>query len=245
MDGISFIVRAHNEEATLFQSVSSLFGVLLAYEVVLILNACTDNSTQIAAALQQANPAVRVFTYDPVLSRPGYETLATDEESPHSLSAYYNWSLKQARYRWVVKWDADFVMTPTLLNYINNINLLETQIVRMGAVNLDGDVEYNDYMSSCLGGYKKDVFWEMPGYTWGCAKITINATIQHLSRRDELKAYWMRPGWYTQESSEEAHAVLQRVRDLEHRFGEMPVGLVRSERMREAIEWGERVAGGL
>jgi glycosyltransferase involved in cell wall biosynthesis len=241
MDGYSFLVRAHNEQETLETSVRSLFGVLVAYEILIFLNNCTDASKAIAHNLAKENNRVKVFSYDYVLSRPGYETLATDSHSNHSISTFYNWSLKHSKYKWRVKWDADFVATQPFIDFLNNNDLSAEKIFRFGAKSLDGITEHNDYMSSCLREYRKDVFWESPGYKWGCEKQTLNITFDHVSSLNILKSYWYRKGWYEMENSEEAAQVKYRVQKLYKDFGQEPMGLVRSENMKAAISYGERI----
>ena len=117
--GISFIVRIRNEEATLTRSVRSLISLTIPHEIVLILHRCTDRSPSIAFGLAKENPHVRIVTYDHVVSRAGYETLVTDAKSDHSFVQYSNWCAEQAQYPWMFRWDADFVMTRPLLDYIN------------------------------------------------------------------------------------------------------------------------------
>ena len=106
MEGISFLVKVHNEEATLYEAVMSLTGLLVSYEILIFLHACTDTSAQIARSLAAADQRIKIFEYNYTLSRPGYETLATDNDSTHSISRYYNWCLSRAKYNWVAKWDA-------------------------------------------------------------------------------------------------------------------------------------------
>jgi glycosyltransferase involved in cell wall biosynthesis len=90
MEGISFIIRARNEEATLEESIRSLLEVTVPKEIIVILHLCTDSSQAIATRLASENSCIRVYTYDVEISRAGYETLATDTNSPHSLMTYYN-----------------------------------------------------------------------------------------------------------------------------------------------------------
>jgi glycosyltransferase involved in cell wall biosynthesis len=53
--GISFIVRARNEEKNLEKCVRSLFTLTIPYEINIILNSCTDRSEEIAKKLAEEN----------------------------------------------------------------------------------------------------------------------------------------------------------------------------------------------
>lgn len=242
MEGYSFLVRIHNEEQILERSIRSLFGILVTYEILVFLNNCTDASVRIAQSLAQENAHIKIFEYNHVLSRPGYETLATDSDSNHSLIRFYNWSIKQATYNWLIKWDGDFIMTPALLEYLNANDLKKEQILRFQALSRSGETEYNDYASSCLLSYRKDVFWENAGYKDGCERLQINATIDHYSTVGTLKPYWHRPSWFDVEKGEESERVRHRVAQLNNQFGFEPRGFVRSENLEKAITLGEIIA---
>lgn len=245
MEGITFLVRVHNEEETLAHSIQSLFALLISYEILLLLNACTDRSVEIARGLAAANPhiPIRILMYNHTLSRPGYETLATDYHSVHSSTTFLNWGLAWAKYKWIAKWDADFIMTPRLLERIHaegakGLWKQEGRIVRFGARGLDGGVEMGDYMSSCIDHYRKDVFWETPAFRIGGGlrgvKVRLEWTdtmVEHASRVDRIKSYWSAPGWYVQEGAadtQEAALVRERLLALERDFGMQPMGLGRS-----------------
>jgi glycosyltransferase involved in cell wall biosynthesis len=242
MDGYSFIVRVKDEEATLEACLRSLFGILVSYEILVFLNMISDNSTRIARALAFENPRIKIYEYNHALARPGYEMLATDSDSNHSLVSFYNWSLEKARYKWKVKWDADFTMTAPLLDFLNTLDLKQEKIFHIGALNNDGLVEYNDYISSCLRFYKKDLFWEMPGYTLECERVLrTDLTIRHISSLNRTKAYWNNDAWFDSEISLKAKEAKTRYVKLVRDFGAEPRGFVRSENIKAAIKLGERI----
>ena len=119
-EGISFMCRARNEEGTLEKSIRSLFNLTVPYEINIILHRCTDNSENIARSLAKENPNINVIIYDNHISRAGYETLATDENSENSIVTYYNYCLKQSKFPWSFKWDADFLASTGLIDYLNS-----------------------------------------------------------------------------------------------------------------------------
>jgi len=230
--GISFVIRVRNEQATLEACLRSLFAITVPKEILVFLHLCTDRSAEIAARLASENPCIRVFTYDVELSRAGYETLATDIGSPHSLITYLNWCLSKATKRWKCKWDADFVMTPELLGYINAGDWSKgSKVLRLGAKN-STSVEYNDYFFSCDVKFIKHIFWETPYFMFYPdqyeKKTLTDIFITHNSELSELKSYWKADPWYRKEDSEEARTVATRMDRLIADFGPEPMGLARS-----------------
>ena len=152
MDGITFLIRCRNEEATLEASIRSLASVKAPHEIVVVLHRCTDRSRAIAEAVQaEGSQPLRILEYSHEVSRAGYETLATDNTSAHSFIAYCNWCQKQAAYKWVFKWDADFLMTPELATYINTEPLWSRSGIRIrfGAKNAT-HTEIGDYLCSSI-----------------------------------------------------------------------------------------------
>jgi hypothetical protein len=227
MEGISFLVRIRDEEDTLKESIESLFALNVPHEIILILHLCKDRSLEIANELQTGNPNVKILTYDHEVSRAGYEHLATDAKSKHSLVTYYNWCLKKAKYPWVFKWDADFVSTPALIDYLNAGKWVkEAKIIQFNAY-CDGIDHKEFYLISGLLSYVKYTFCEVIFYTYGSEKVITNIKINHISKPSTIKSYWNLEPWFKLEDSEEARIVSERVRRLTEEFGEEPRGLFR------------------
>jgi glycosyltransferase involved in cell wall biosynthesis len=239
-EGISFIIRARNEEATLEQCIRSLFDIQVPHEIIVILHCCTDRSKEIVEGLQRErekikeNSKIIIYEYLIEISRAGYETLATDKDSNHSLMTYYNWCLNKASFLWKCKWDADFIMTPELLNYINSNTELwkkHSKIIKLNAKN-STSVETYDYFSSCLTGYSKYHMWEVPYYNYYTDQYEVihlnDIYITHCSELTNLKSYWRAEPWYKTEDSEEARIVQERINCLVRDFGPEPPGLARS-----------------
>jgi glycosyltransferase involved in cell wall biosynthesis len=234
MEGISFIIKVRNEEATLEQCIRSLFPITIPHEIIVILHCCTDRSKEIAESLAKEHSTISIHEYSVEISKAGYETLATDVTSPHSLMTYYNWCIAKAKYVWKCKWDADFQMTPELLTYIHTNKELwkkHSQIIRLGAKN-STTVEMSDYFTSCKLYYLKHMFWEVPYYEFYKGQfekyILKDIYIEHCSELKDVKPYWLRVPWYETEDSEEARLVKSRMEQLIKDFGSEPVGLARS-----------------
>lgn len=212
----------------------SLFELVVVYEILIILHRCVDASAAIAARLAAENPRIRILQYTEAVSRPGYETLATDTESQHSLIRYYNWCRQQARYMWHAKWDADFMATAGLVQWINSAGIwgAPNQIVRIAARGDDGGVEWGDYFSSCLSHYFKDVFWETPYYVFDPSlhvkHVLTDVWIEHRSAVAVLKEYWREEPWFWMENTTEALRVRGRIALLMAEFGAEERGTARS-----------------
>lgn len=227
---MSFIVRIHNEEATLEQSIRSLFPLKYQHEIVLILHRCTDKSATIATTLASENPNIRIMTYDIPVSRAGYETLATDANSPHSFITYSNWCIQQAKFPWVFKWDADFIATPKLIEFMNNI-IWEPKNMHISIIAENSTTKNRE--SYIVGGprvFAKHIFWENNVFNatiehWNFADY---ACIEHASELKNLKEYWNEKPWFELEDSDEARIVKHRIDRLTADFGPEPRGLARA-----------------
>lgn len=229
-NGLSFIVRVHNEEAVLERSVRSLGCITVPHEIVLILHRCTDRSADIAASLAAENQHVRTLTYENAISRAGYETLATDADSPHSFIQYSNWCIQQAKYSWVFKWDADFVASLPLIGFINTL-IWEEKNMHISVVAKNSTTKNREnYLCGGPRVFTKHVFWENNQYSPGAEfwHFEDGMFIDHASELSDLKAYWTETPWYLTEDSEEARTVKDRMDRLTADFGPEPAGLARA-----------------
>jgi glycosyltransferase involved in cell wall biosynthesis len=119
--GISGYMRVRNEEQFLALAIESHLPFL--DELVIVYNACTDQTPEIAAEYAQRYPdKVRVFHYEPEAYPPGTaEFVSLPPDSPHSLVNYYNFALCQTTCRVAMKVDADHVIIPERINSIIRI----------------------------------------------------------------------------------------------------------------------------
>jgi hypothetical protein len=144
---------------------------------------------------------------------------------------YYNWCFAKAKYMWKCKWDADFTLTPELLNYINTNDWSQhSQIIDIGAKNSTA-IEHNSYFFSCEVTFVKHIFWEVPYFQYypdkyKKRKIT-DIFINHNSELSSVKSYWKSEPWYRKDSAE-ARIVRERIERLTADFGIEPIGLARS-----------------
>jgi glycosyltransferase involved in cell wall biosynthesis len=227
---VSFMLRVRDEEKTLAHSLESLQQLSIPHEVVVMLNNCTDGSEEIARRWAEKNPHVSVHEYNVHLSRAGIETLCTDTNSIHSIVQYCNASLSKCRAKWVFKWDADFVMTPRLAEYLRPENLgSKKQRVHLPVIN-STNKNWEHYLSNDLQRYTKYLFWEVPVYTNSSEVITLpeDLCVLHNSELADLKPYWLEPAWFDVEDSPEANVVRSRIAKVIEVGGQPPVGLARA-----------------
>jgi len=232
MQGISFMIRVRNEEETLDESIRSLSNLTIPHEIIIILHCCTDKSQEIAEQLQKENDKIKIFKYEYEISRAGYENLATDIDSVHSLATYYNYCLSKTTLPWIFKWDADFSASSNLIDYLNN-NTWEKQNkqIYICATNHEGLNNTECYLSCNLEKYIKFLFWEVPCWNYINEKITLpeDIHISHISYLTKLKSYWKEDPWYIKEDTEEANIVKERIKQLEKDFGVEKPGLARAQ----------------
>jgi glycosyltransferase involved in cell wall biosynthesis len=231
-EGISFILRCRNEEATLERSLQSLKALIIPHEIIVILHRCTDQSADIVINAAEKNPNIRIFTYDTEISRAGYQTLATDYGSPHSIMTYYNWCRAKATKPWIFKWDADFIASPALINYLN-ANTWAARAAHRIIIHAKDERERNwePYLSCGHAGFGKYIFWEVPLWPQDSTHETLDVSIfiEHASKLDNMKAYWKTPTpWYETEISEDAALVKSRMQRLTEEFGPEPQGMARA-----------------
>jgi glycosyltransferase involved in cell wall biosynthesis len=225
--GISFILRARNEEAYLAQSLTSLLDLTIAHEIIVILHKCTDQSKAIALIAQAKGQPIRIYETNANLSKAGYETLATPTSYNESLASFYSQCFSFGQYNWLFKWDADFVASSELLKFLNTelvsdeTNPLRYLIPCQMSENV---INKETYLFNCLAAYKKYIFWETPAFLGGSEIKEINAkifTIPHTI----LKEYWKEPPWFINKNT----FLEARYKKIVELCGPEPVGASRAQ----------------
>jgi len=232
LEGISFMLRVRDEEDTLEKSIRSLFALKIPHEIVIILHLCTDKSNKIAEDLSKENSNIKIFTYDIEISRAGYETLATDDNSQHSLIRYYNWCLDKTKYPWIFKWDADHLASLRLIEFLNEKSWKQENIIyKIASKNEDG-INIEPFLMGCLKSYKKYWFWEVPYFVGSNIKkidLNHNICIEHNSSLSLLKSYWKKKSWFENDNSDEACLIKNRIHRLINDFCPEPIGMARAK----------------
>lgn len=225
------MLRARDEEETIEESIRSLKGLIVPHEIVVILHLCTDNTKAIVEKLAaEEGSQIRIFEYEHDISRAGYENLATDVSSVHSLAYYYTWCKNLCRCPWVFKWDADFIASPQLIEFLNaqDWSAGPPKYYRIAARN---EEHVNAELYCCRGvmNYGKYLFWEVPSYLPGeIVELNHDIHIYHKSTIDNLKAYWRAAPWFAEGDEPEAVTVRSRVARLIADYGPEPVGMARA-----------------
>lgn len=226
MDGISFIVRVRNEEETLEASLRSLKDLTIPHEIVVILHLCTDRSREIAESLKD-ELLLKIIEYNVPISRAGYETMVTDGSSQHSLAHYYNWCFSHAKHLWKFKWDADFVSSPELIDYLNSNSWIETPPTKVYFLAKNDEMSNGEgYLFTGDSGFKKYYFWEVID---GLFEIFhTNIIIHHVSKLSNIKKYWSETHWFSDHDSDEARIIRDRYNILCNICGGDVVGAARA-----------------
>jgi glycosyltransferase involved in cell wall biosynthesis len=231
MDGISFIVRVKNEENIIEKSIRSITGITVPYEIVVILNTCTDRSQEIVEKLKDEGYPIRIFTYDYQISRAGYEMLVTDSTSTHSMVEYTKWCCDKGQYSWLFRWDADFIASPQLIDLFNSRTWSAPEIhsrYNLQARNSDSNTA-EPYLFSIPYSIIKYIYWE--------AIIPVGKSIDldpgdahmsHISSLKTPKSYWLDEPWFMNDSSDEATLIRKRFELLNTICGKEPIGSARS-----------------
>ena len=224
--GISFVMRARNEEQYLKQNFESLKGLTIPHEIIVILHKCTDRSKEISEAAKLSGQPIRIYESDRDLSRPGYENLITPKSHPANLVSFYNWCFSKARFNWIHKWDADFMASPELVRFFNTeLKLDEREPTRyMIPCELTPDIINNEnYLFNCLIIYTKYVFWETSLFVLNSNHIVIEHKIYSIPPTI-LKPYWSEPPWFIGND-----AILEeRYKKLVSICGPEPIGFARA-----------------
>lgn len=200
--GISFIIRARNEEAHLPKALDSLKGLAVPYEVILILHKCTDKSKEIAEQRITEGMPIQIHEWDYPISRAGYENLATPGDHPYSLQTFYNNAFALANLNWIFKWDADFEATTELIQFMNyklDIENLNHHIRYRIPCVLGDRINSEYYLSNCLLLYNKNTFWESPIWHADTKSYDLSESIISLPV-STIKSYWDEPPWFLEGS---------------------------------------------
>lgn len=196
-------------------------------EIVIIIHNCDDSSLEIAERLKKEDGSIKIFHYEHTISRAGVETLCTDSDSIHSLVRYQNWCLKKCVNIWKFKWDADFIMTPELADFINRdlISHAQKRIYLTAKNTTHNNCE--PYLSDSIVEYIKYFFWEVPRYSES-TEIRLPLHFIHDSELTDLKPYWKKDPWYAHDSSTEAKIVAGRIATITSKYGSEPHGMARA-----------------
>lgn len=202
--GVSFVIRARNEAELLFDNLVSLRDIKIPHEIVLVLHRCSDESKLVAEKLREQGLPIRIFEDWTHVSRAGYETLVTPALHPNSLPEFYNRAFGHAQYQWLAKWDADFLMTDYLRDFLNHT--LDVARTAPTAYRLTCDLGGvakcdEDYLFNSWVWYGKHYCWEYCRQKEPVERITLTDVCITSISPAVIKAYWSEPPWFTAEET--------------------------------------------
>lgn len=227
-DGVSFVVRCHNEESTIYDCITSLSSINVPYEIIVVLHRCSDKSKEIVDNLKAAGHPVKIFEYDVEISKAGFDTLITPTKHPRSLMTYYNYCFSKANFNWLFKWDADFKASEGLVKFINSIpiGMKEPTVVKISC-RLGDHITSEYYLNNCLVDFGKHMFWEVGLYKQGLSyyQLQDDVLIESIDK-NIIKNYWSNLPWYAKEESKDEN-FLEKKKLLVDFVGEEPTGFAR------------------
>jgi hypothetical protein len=201
---ISFVMRVRDEERTLDSVLNRFALIKVPYEVIVYLDRCSDRSQEIAQNHERRTGSeVRVFFNSYPISRAGLETLVTPAKSQHSIPAFLTRCFERARFPWKMHCAGDILLGDEFIDFVNAKHLeifTGPTRIRLPAVSLaDGLRNCEPYLSNCLQGFKKHIFWEVPVFEGGF-EIELDLPLYHQGTLKEPKPYWNDPPWFQQVS---------------------------------------------
>jgi glycosyltransferase involved in cell wall biosynthesis len=180
--GLTAVVRAKNEARALAWTLPPLLRAV--ERVTLIDNGSTDGTAAVAREI-----GAGVTSYPFAVARCGAEHLATPENSVHSLAYFYNWSFAQARTRYVLKWDADMVLSDLAVQALRDLAWqleaadVVVRVPRLALYVADDRLAYVDTaLRNCepwawpnRAGFRfaKALEWELPMFPPGIESVTL------------------------------------------------------------------------
>lgn len=220
--GVSFVVRCRNEEENIEKSIRSLSKLSIPHEFVVILHKCTDRSEKIVTSLKEEGFNIRIIKDDDELSKAGFECLVTPKSNKNSPAARHSSYYKKAIYKWKFIWDADFFARKELVDFLNQMDLNNKKSIRysIGCKLGDGVINTQQYLSNCLEGFSKHLFWEASSFKEGSIVQELGCLIDSV-KVENKKPYWREERWFKKSDKDLEKKYKQVVKLL----GKEPIGM--------------------
>lgn len=241
--GISFVIRARNEAHALFDNFLSLREISVPHEIVVVLHRCTDESRKVAEEWQNHGLPIQIFEDHTPISRAGYETLITPVAHPNSLPAFYTRAFGHARYRWLVKWDADFKATSYFLDFVKQIDIAETRPMSYQLACALGEtvVCHEEYMFNTWRGFGKYFCWESVLQDPGRTSIRVEEKCILSDEPAPIKSYWREQPWFLNANTYD-ETLAKRYEHVVTMVGPEPPGFARSNNPDFIEHWNKLAA---
>lgn len=214
--GISFILRANNEENTIGMALESLKQLTIPYEVNVVLNSCTDDTETEVKHKMKSGQNINLFYYPFQLGKTGLENQCTPANSVHSTVWLLNWMLLKGKYEFTFRWDADFIMTSTLAKELEQIknNIAVYNISAIFPNNGHKNTEPYLWSNYLYPRYARYSLWHMAYFQLPSPKVyNLQGTIIHDSPLTQIKDYWNKPPWWDSEDRPETEEMVKKSRE--------------------------------
>ncbi len=215
--GISFIMRAKNEQSTIGLALDSLKQLKVPYEVNLVLNQCADETEYEATVRSKNDQNINIYYYPFQLGKTGLENQCTPVTSVHSTIWLLNWILMKGNYEYTFRWDADFVMTSTLSRNVEKAVADKEKIANISAIFSDtGKPNIEPYLWSneLYPRYARFSLWHIARFAIVPSKsVTLDGKIIHDSPLKDKKDYWDTEPWWDKEVKEETQELRKKSKE--------------------------------
>ncbi len=197
--GISFLLRAKNEQNTIGMALDSLQQLDVPYEVNVVLNQCEDETEEIVSERIKDRSNINLFQYPFQLGKTGLENVCTPVTSVHSTIWLLNWMLIKGQYEYTFRWDADFIMTSSLAKELKEL-IKNHDIVNISAIFSDsGKANTEPYLwrNDLIPRYSRYSLWHIARFGKKTSNVgTAKSKIIHDSPLEQKKSYWSQKPWW-------------------------------------------------
>lgn len=204
--GISFIMRAKNEERTIGLALDSLRQLKIPYEVNVVLNQCEDETEQEVNTREDGGQNINIYHYPFQLGKTGLENVCTPVTSVHSTIWLLNWILMKGEFEYTFRWDADFIMTGALADELEDFLKGDNHLANISAIFSDtGKANTEPYLwsNSMIPRYARYSLWHITRFGDNVhSTTTLQGKIIHDSPLKEIKSYWNTRPWWELDSEE-------------------------------------------
>jgi glycosyltransferase involved in cell wall biosynthesis len=161
VEGLSFIVAVKDEERWIGASLESIMEV--ADEIIVVDSSVEDSTTAIVASMAESNSKIKHIRF----YCPGR----------HAIALACHVGLVNVNYKWVFRWDGDFVAksTEALIEWKNRLASLNKDtydVIDLPAVNLNGDLKHQPKRALCkipevrIFTYSPELRWAIKPNYW-------------------------------------------------------------------------------
>ena len=220
--GITFLIRARNEESTIGLCLDSLQQLKIPHEIHVFLNGCSDKTESEVLKRKNRGYPIKLFNYPCKMTRGGIEEFCTPVTSAHSSIWFWNWALTTSNFEYQCRWDADFIMTNVLSRELEEAIKERGNVYRIKTVYADSlKVNNEPYLFSKykLPYFYKHTWWHATSFGVDVSIKQLNGSIVHDSSLSIVKSMWNDPPWWEDNSSGE---ILPRLaQDMKKTYNEL------------------------